>query len=179
MGKGLGAGGLEKQDAFPLTRAIFTQGLRQPCSVPPAPGWESPWKTSSLPQQHPGPAKHSLKPELLRRPVCQQPRGSTRGPSTAGTIQQWMRWLLARQETAVAAVGPGRRPAGAPGARRTPPGLQGWMAHQGPNACNCCCLGTFQGSWENRGPGVGHPTKWTRGVAAASGQVSHLGKQQN
>lgn len=38
MGKGLGAGGLEKQDAFPLTRAIFTQGLRQPCSVPPAPG---------------------------------------------------------------------------------------------------------------------------------------------
>lgn len=59
MGKGLGAGGLEKQDAFPLTRAIFTQGLRQPCSVPPAPGWESPWKTSSLPQQHPGPAKQS------------------------------------------------------------------------------------------------------------------------
>ena len=119
MGKGLGAGGLEKQDAFPLTRAIFTQGLKQTRSVPPAPGWESPWKTSSLPQQHPVPAKHSLKPELLRRPVCQQPRGSTTGPSTAGVIHQGMRWLLATQETAVAMVGPGLRPAGAPSARRS------------------------------------------------------------
>lgn len=144
MGKGLGAGGLEKQDAFPLTRAIFTQGLKQTRSVPPAPGWESPWKTSSLPQQHPVPAKHSLKPELLRRPVCQQPRGSTTGPSTAGVIHQGMRWLLAKQETTVAMVGPGLRPAGAPSARRTPPGLQGLMVHQGPNACTAAAWGPFK-----------------------------------
>ena len=141
MGKGLGAGGLEKQDVFPLTRAIFTQGLKQTCSVPPAPGWESPWKTSSLPQRHPVPAKHSLKPELLRRPVCQQPRGSTRGPSTAGAIQQGMRWLLATWDTA---VGPGLRPAGAPSARRTQPGLQGWMEHQGPNACTAAAWRPFK-----------------------------------
>lgn len=42
LGKGWGAGGLGKQDAFPLTRAMFTQGLKQACSVPLLPGWESP-----------------------------------------------------------------------------------------------------------------------------------------
>lgn len=41
------------------------------------------------------------------------------------------------------------------------------------------CLGTFQGSWEDRCPCVGHPTKQARDVATASGRASHLGRQQN
>ena len=49
----------------------------------------------------------------------------------------------------------------------------------GPKCLHCCRLETFQGSWENRGPGVGHPTKQARSVAAASGRVCLLGKQQN
>lgn len=134
MEKGLGAGRLEKQDAFPLTRAIFTQDLKQACSVPLPPGWKSPCKTSSFPQQHPVLAKHSLKPELLRR-LANSQQEAREALGTAGVTQQGDGWLLAAQETSVAAAGPGPGPAGAPSARRTPPGLQGWMACQEPNAC--------------------------------------------
>lgn len=87
MGKVLGEGGLGKQDTFPLTRAIFTQRLKQACSVPLPPGWESPRKTSSFAQQHPALAKRSLKPELLRRPVNSQEEVQE-ASGTAGVTQQ-------------------------------------------------------------------------------------------
>lgn len=94
LGKGLRAGGLEKQDAFPLTRAILTQRLKQACSVPLPPGWESPCKTGSFSQWHPALAKDSLKPKLPRRHANSQEE-AREAPNAAGVTQQEGRWLLA------------------------------------------------------------------------------------
>lgn len=94
LGKGLRAGGLEKQDAFPLTRAILTQRLKQACSVPLPPGWESPSKTGSFSQWHPALAKDSLKPKLPRRHANSQEE-AREAPNAAGVTQQEGRWLLA------------------------------------------------------------------------------------
>lgn len=157
----MGAGGLEKQEAFPLTRAIFTQGLKQACSVLLPPGWESPCKTSSS-QQHPVLAKHSLKPELPRRPVNSQEEAQG-PPATAGVTQQESVGCWQLQETSVVAVGPGPRSAVAPSARRTPSGLRWWVACQGPNAYTTAWE-TFQGSCGERGPGLRphRHHKWAR-----------------
>ena len=85
--------------------------------------------------------------------ACEQPRGSTEAPATAGVTQQEGVGCWQLQETSVAAVGPGPKPAVTPSARRTPSGLQWWVACPGPNAYTTAWE-TFQGSWGERGPGL-------------------------
>lgn len=78
----MGAGGLEKQDAFPVTRAIFTQGLKQAVLHLSPPGWELPCKSSSFSQQRPALAEHSLKLKLPNRYANSQ-KEMGEGPGTA------------------------------------------------------------------------------------------------
>lgn len=135
FGKRPGSGKARKTRRLPLDKSNIYTGFETGLfCIPLPPGWKSPCKTSSFPQQHPVLAKHSLKPELLRR-LANSQQEAREALGTAGVTQQGDGWLLAAQETSVAAAGPGPGPAGAPSARRTPPGLQGWMACQEPNAC--------------------------------------------
>lgn len=125
FGKSIGSRRARKTRHLPLDKSnIYTAFETGVLSVPLPPGRESPCKTSSSSQQCPVLAKHSLKPELLRRPANSQEeaRGA---PGTAGVTQQegevaagscrrpqWLLW-----------VGHGPRPAMSLSVRRTPPGL--------------------------------------------------------
>lgn len=79
LGKGLGAGELEKQDALPLTRAIFTQRSKQACSVPLPPG-------RSLPASRP----------LLSG--IQHLQSTAPNPSSREGMQEGMRTVKRKQE---------------------------------------------------------------------------------